>query len=106
MVNYWLSRADSIYEQEVVLVKSSTETKSWFDKMPHILPVICPEVKQPARPSEFGPKTGIAHHLRYTRFGIEAVLKMPKKYHRLNYYVLHDKVNMPSDPFWVVLFKH
>lgn len=105
-MNYWLNRADAILEQELVLVKSSTETKNWFDRMPSVLPVIFPEVKQPARPSEFGPKVGIAHHLRYTRFGIEAVLKAPRKYHRLNYYVLHDKNNQPSDPFWVILYKN
>ncbi len=106
MMNYWLNRADAILEQELVLVKSSTETKNWFNKMPVVLPVIYPEVKQPACPSEFGPKVGIAHHLRYTRFGIEAVLKAPRKYHRLDYYVLHDKINMPHDPFWVVLYKN
>jgi hypothetical protein len=106
MRNYWLNRAETILEQEVVLVKNSTETKNWFNKMPHVLPVIYPEIKQPTCPAEFGPKVGIAHHLRYTRFGIEAVLKAPRKYHRLNYYVLHDKINMPSDPFWVILYKN
>ncbi len=106
MINYWLDRAAAILERELILVKSSPETKNWFERMPSVLPVILPEVKQPACPSEFGPKVGIAHHLRYTRFGIEAVLKAPRKYHRLQYYVLHDKVNMPSDPFWVILFKN
>ena len=105
MINYWLNRAAAIMEQELVLVKSSPETKNWYDKMPSTLPVIYPEVKQPASPSEFGPKVGIAYHLKYTRFGIEAVLKAPRKYHRMSYYVLHDKINMPSDPFWVIIYK-
>lgn len=105
MINYWLNRAATIMEQELILVKNSAETKMWFDKMPHVLPVIYPEKKQPTCPSEFGPKVGIAHHLRYTRFGIEAVLKAPRKFHRMNYYVLHDKTNCPTDPFWVILYK-
>jgi len=105
MMNYWLNRGEAILEQELVLVKSSSETKAWFNKMPNVLPVIFPERKQPACPSEFGPKVGIAHHLRYSNFGIEAVLKAPRKFHRLNFYVLHDKINQPSDPFWVILYK-
>lgn len=106
MINYWLHRADAVIENELILVKQTPDTKNWYDRMPNILPVIYPEMKQPASPSDFGPKVGIAHHLRYTRYGIEGVLKAPRKYHRLNYYVLHDKVNMPSDPFWLILFKN
>lgn len=105
MINYWLDRATTIMERELILVKTSAETKNWYDRMPSTIPVILPEKKQPSNPSEFGPKVGIAHHLRYTRLGIEAVLKAPRKYHRLNYYVLHDRANCPSDPFWVILYK-
>lgn len=105
MINYWLSRAAVIMEREVILVKNSPETKVWYDKMPNVLPVIFPERKQPSYPAEFGPKVGIAHHLHYTRFGIEAVIKAPRKYQRLHYYVLHDKINQPSDPFWVIVYK-
>lgn len=105
MINYWLNRAAVIVEQEVILVKNSPETKIWYDKMPNVLPIIFPQKKQPSFPSEFGPKVGIAHHIRYTRFGIEAVLKAPRKYQRMNYYVLHDKINQPSDPFWVIAYK-
>lgn len=104
MMNYWLNRAATILEQELILVKVSPETKMWYDKMPSVIPVIFPEKKQPTVPSEFGPKVGIAYRLHYTRFGIEAVLKAPRKYHRMSYYVLHDKVNCPSDPFWVILY--
>jgi len=105
MRNYWLNRAYAIIENELVLVKNSPETKNWYDKMPNVIPVIFPDRKQPNSPSEFGPRVGIAHHLRYTKHGIEAVMKLPRKYHRLDYYVLHDKVNMPSDPFWVIVYK-
>jgi len=106
MINYWLIRSESIIENELVLVRNSPETKNWYDKMPNVIPVIFPDKRQPTCPSEFGPKVGIAHHLRYTRHGIEGILKAPRKYHRLNYYVLHDKLNQPSDPFWVILFKN
>lgn len=105
MINYWLDRAATVVERELILVKSSPETKNWYDRMPSVIPVIYPEKKQPSFPSEFGPRVGLAHHLRYTRHGIEAVLKAPRKFHRLNYYVLHDKINQPSDPFWVILYK-
>ena len=106
IINYWLDRASAILERDLILVKNSPETKNWYDRMPTIIPVIYPDTKQPNCPSEFGPKIGIAHHLRYNRHGIEGVLKAPRKYHRLNYYVLHDKANMPADPFWVILFKN
>lgn len=106
MINYWLDRASAILEKEVILVKNTPETKNWYDKMPSVIPVILPSKKQPDSPSEFGPKVGIAHHLRYGRHGIEGVIKIPRKYHRFNYYVLHDKINQPTDPFWVILFQN
>jgi hypothetical protein len=105
MINYWLDRAAAIIEQEVILVKIAPETKNWYDKMPSVLPIIYPGIEKPRQPSEFGPKVGIAHHLRYTRYGIEAVVKAPRKYHKLSYYVLHDKINHPGEPFWVVVYK-
>lgn len=71
--------------------------------MPILLPAIFPE-KKPQKITDFAPKVGIAHHLRLTRHGIEAVIKSPRKYHRMNFYVLHDKINCPSDPFWVVFY--
>lgn len=105
MNNYWLALSEKIVEKEVLLVKNGPDTRRWYDEMPLILSIIFPIRKQPLNALEFGPKVGIAHHLRYTRLGIEAVLKMPKKYYRFEYYVLKDKVNQPADPFWVVLFK-
>ncbi len=106
MNNYWLERAYTIIEKEVVLVKNTPETKGWYDRMPTVLSVIYPDRKQPRYPAEFAPKVGIAHHLRYTRYGIEGVLKMPRLYHRLNLYVLHDKIAQPKEPFWVILHKN
>lgn len=105
MINYWLERANSLLEKEVVLVKNSTETRNWYDRMPNIIPIFYPIKKQPTSPTEFEPKVGIANHLRYTKFGIEAVLKMPRKYHRLAYYVLYDNINRPIDPFCVILYR-
>jgi hypothetical protein len=105
MTNYWLERGLVIVEREMILVKAAPETKGWYDKMPTVLPIIVPERKQPRYPSEFTPKVGVAHHLRYTRFGIEGVVKMPRKYHRMKLYVLHDKIAQPSEPFWVVVYK-
>lgn len=104
MTNFWLERASAIVEREVVIVKNALETKSWYDKMPNILSIFYPIKKQPTSPLEFEPKVGIANHLRYTKYGIEAVLKMPRKYHRLNYYVLYDNINRPIDPFCVILY--
>jgi hypothetical protein len=105
MTNYWLDRAEAIMERELIIVKSSPETKNWYNRMPSVIPIIYPDKKQPTYPSEFGPKVGIAHHLRYNNHGIEAVMKAPRKYHRLNCYVLYDQVNQPADPFWIILFR-
>ena len=104
MINFWLARAATIVEREVILVKNTSDTKAWYDKMPNTLPIIYPSKKQPTNPSEFGPKVGMVHHLRHTRFGIEGVFKAPRKYHRMQYYVLHDKINYPSSPFWVIIY--
>lgn len=104
MKNKWLDRANLMTEKEVILVRNSSETKNWYDKMPVILSVIYPE-SRPNRPDAFCPKVGLAHHLRYTRFGIEGVLKLPNKMQRLQFYVLHDRINQPHEPFWVILYK-
>ena len=105
MINFWIARSMDMMEREVVLVKSAPETKGWYDKMPSVISVICPEKQRPRYPAEFAPKVGMAHQLRYTRFGIEGVVKMPRKYHRMKLYVLHDKIAQPSEPFWVILYK-
>ncbi len=105
MINYWLDVANKLIEKEVLLVKNSIETKNWYDRMPTIISVIFPDSK-PKRQDSFYPKVGIAHHLRYSRLGIEGVLKIPKKLHKLPYYVLHDYTNQPYEPFWVVIYKN
>lgn len=103
MINYWIERAEAIIEKEVILVKSSGETRMWFDRMPPTLPIIYTNTK-PTKPNEFTPKIGIAHHIKLTRFGIEAVLKSQRRYNRLNFYVIHDKINQPKEPFWVIFY--
>ncbi len=105
MRNYWLHRAEEIIETEVILVKNAGETRVWYEKMSNSLPIIYPE-KKPRHPDEFGPQIGTAHHLRLTRHGIEAVLKSERRYQRLSFYVLHDKINQPNEPFWVVFYKN
>lgn len=104
MINFWLARSEEILEKEVILVKNSNETRAWFDKMASSIPIIYPG-KKPTQPESFTPKIGIAHHVKLTRFGIEAVLKTQRKYLRFHFYVLHDKINQPYNPFWVVIYK-
>lgn len=105
MINYWIHRAEEITEKEVILVKNSGETRMWFDKMFSSIPIIYPS-KKPSKVEDFTPRIGTAHHLKLSRFGIEAVLKSPRKFQRLNFYVLHDKINHPNEPFWVVFYKN
>jgi hypothetical protein len=105
MINYWIVRAEEIIEKEVVLIKNSGETRMWFDRMSSSIPIIYPTIK-PSRPEDFTPRIGTAHHLRLTRHGIEAVLKSQRRYQRLDFYVLHDKINQPKEPFWVVFYKN
>jgi hypothetical protein len=100
-INYWLDRAMAVVENEVILVKQSSTTQGWFDKMPPTIPAIYPGKKYLGY-SDFSPKIGLAHHLRLTRWGIEGVLKVPRKFHRYPFYVLYDKVQQPNEPFWVV----
>ncbi len=93
-----------MYENEMVLVAPSPNTKNWFDRMTKVIPAIIPDAK-PTSPQEFAPIVGLAHHLRFTKWGIEGVLKAPKAYHRWRVYVLYDVYNQPNEPFWVVLHK-
>lgn len=103
MKNFWIDRAMAIIETEILLVKQSAKTKKWFDLMPAKIPVICPEVKKLTRPEHFLPQIGNVHHIRLTKLGIEAVLKIPKKYRKYSLYVLYDNNIKPNEPFWVVL---
>jgi hypothetical protein len=105
MRNYWLERALMPIENEVLLVKQSHETTYWYEKMSSLIPVMFTDKKNLRRPEDYGPKLGLAHHIKLTRFGIEAILKAPRKYHRYPYYVIHDKINVPNDPFWIVFYR-
>jgi hypothetical protein len=102
MNNYWLDRASETIEKEVILVKNSKETKMWYNKMSILIPIIAP-LHKPQQPGDFVPQVGVAHNLKLSRHGIEAVLKTSRKYQRFSFYVLHDKINQPLEPFWVVL---
>lgn len=105
MLNYWIERGLTPIENEVILVKSDKETKHWYEKMPSLVPVMFTESRNLRHPEDYGPKIGLAHHLRLTKFGIEAVIKAPRKCHRYPYFVIHDKINCPQSPFWVVFYK-
>ena len=74
----------------------------WYNKMSIVIPIIAPDNK-PHQPEDFCPKVGVAHNLKLgRREENEAVLKTPRKYQRFSFYVLHDKINQPLEPFWVV----
>ena len=89
MKNFWIERALEVVETEMLLVKVNTNTKTWFNKMPSRIPAICPST--PLKTSEdYTPTVGYAAHLRVSRFVIEGVLRAPRKYHRLKYYVIYD----------------
>jgi len=103
--NYWLDRSLAVIEKEVILVKPSSSTQAWFDKMPSVIPACCPPSKTIKAPDEYGPKVGYAHHLRMTRYGIEGVVKTARKYHRYQFYVFYNLVFQPSEPFWIVFHR-
>lgn len=104
LLNYWTERTDAVVEKEVLLVKASSNTSVWYNKMPVTLPIICPVLRVPKQPQDFTPKVGVAYHLKLSRFGIEGILKTQRKYQRYNNYVLYD-INQLNCPFWVVLYK-
>lgn len=106
MINYWLDRSMALLEEEVLLVKSSPNLKKWFDKMPKALPACYSEVQVINDEEDYGPKVGLAHHLKLTKFGVEGVLKVARKYHRLERYVYYNANLRPKDPFWVVIHKN
>lgn len=105
MMNHWLNRALEIIEVEKIILKQGHQSQNWYNKMPKIIPAICPDVLQPKSPEEFQPQVGLVHHLRLTKFGIEGVLKAPRKYHRYLSYILYDSKNKPNNPFWLILHK-
>lgn len=101
--NHWLDLAYTIVEKEVLLVKLTHDTKKWYDKMPASIRVIAPTASELLHLDDFHPIVGKAHHLRLCKYGIEGVLKVPKKFHRYSLSVFFDKIRMPSEPFWIVL---
>jgi len=105
MINFWIERSSKVLENEILLVRNSPSTKDWFNKMPSRISAIYPARKKLRHPTHFKPIVGFAHHMRLTRFGIEGVFHAPRKYHRYAFYVLHDKINHPGEPFWLVLHK-
>ena len=104
MTNYWLDYSMQVVEKELILVKAAPTTHSWFEKMPSKIPV-CYPAGEITGPGDYGPEIGYAHHLRLTKFGIEAVLKVSRKYHRLPFYVFYNASYVPKKPFWVVIHK-
>lgn len=103
--NYWVAKSLEIIENERVVLKQTSDAGTWYNRMPKIIPAICPEVSQLKTLEDYGPKVGYIHYIRFTKFGIEAVLKAPRKYHRYNSYVLFNANIKPSEPFWLVLHK-
>jgi len=101
MKNYWIDRSMAIIEEELILVKSTPTTQAWYDRMPKQIPAIYPDRITPTI-SAFGPQIGIAHHMRLSKWGIEGVLKIPRKFFRMSFYVLYEKNQNPNQPFWVV----
>jgi hypothetical protein len=104
LANYWLDRALEVIEDEKIFVKPGPNTETWFNRMPNMISAIAPEYALSV-PEDFTPRVGFAHHFRNTRFGIEGVLKVPRKFHRFRCYVYYDKEIQPSEPFWVILRK-
>lgn len=105
MINHWIEQANAITENEVILVKQSPGTDEWFRRMPSRLAAICPLEKKLTKPEDFSPKVGYAYYLKLSKWGIEGVLHMPKKYHRYSFHVLYDKANHPQEPFWIIINK-
>lgn len=101
-INYWMDLSAAIIENEIILVKASSTTKHWFDRMPPKIKAIFPENK-PVHPEDFSPIVGEAHHLRLTKWGIEGVLKAPRRFHRYSNYVLYNQNQV--EPFWVVFHR-
>jgi hypothetical protein len=102
--NFWLERALEVVETEILLVKASGNTKAWFNKMPSRIPAIFPSNLLKTA-EDYAPIVGYAVHLRISRFGIEGVLRAPRKYHRYKHYVIYDLKNHPGEPFWLVIHR-
>jgi hypothetical protein len=103
MLNYWLNLANAVLENEFLLLTDNQVTRSWYMKMPPTIPAICPEFEILSEKNHFSPQVGVVHHMRLTRLGVEAILKAPKKYHRMKHEVFYDTRFTEGTPFWVVL---
>jgi hypothetical protein len=106
MLNHWLILANAVLENEILLLKDNLITRSWYMKMPTTIPAICPDVEVLSEKNHFAPQVGIVHHMRLTRLGIEAILKAPRKYHRMQHDVFYDTRFTEGMPFWMVLRKN
>lgn len=102
MGNFWINRITELYEKETVLVKPHPSLSIWYNQMSESLPIIAP-VKQPVQASEYVPIVGRCHHMRISKWGLEGVLKMPRKFHKYEHYMIFSQKVMPQEPFWVVI---
>lgn len=103
MKNFWLERALETIDTEILLVKANENIKIWFNKMPSRLPAIFPSTPLTTAES-YSPIIGHAIHIRVSKFGIEGVLRAPRKYHRYKHYVIYD-INNHKEPFWLVMHR-
>jgi hypothetical protein len=103
MINHWLNLANTILENEMLLLADNSVTRNWYFKMPATIPAICPDMEILSEPSHFTPQIGIVHHMRLTKLGVEGVLKAPKKYHKMAHEVYFDQRFTSDIQFWMVL---
>jgi hypothetical protein len=98
MKNYWIERATQIVDNEVQLMAPSATADKWFAIMGPRLPTwyFAPDIQ--------GFQVGWTHHIRLTRLGIEGVIRVARKYHRLEHKLcFHEQEVNPDDQFWVVM---
>lgn len=102
MTNFWLERANAVTENEVLVLESSQQALRHFDDMGGTLPVIVAGGWPPLR-EDYQTLVGNVHHLRYTKFGIEGILKTRAKYHRRRFRLMDNPDVHPKRRFWVVV---
>lgn len=105
-MNFWLEKAYSIYENEVLLAKPGSDDLSrWYILMPNKIPVIYTE-KKPIVLSEQDVNNviGYVYYIRITKYGLEGILRTAKRYHRYHLFLTYHPASY-QDPFYVVIHK-
>jgi hypothetical protein len=98
MKNFWIERAESIVEREVLLISTGPLANRWFAQM-------SPRIPTWIKDSQAKYQVGWTHSIRLTSLGIEGVIRTARKYQRYPHALLRNMASPNSSEEFVVILE-